>query len=214
MTKGFACALGIAAAMAALPALAHPHVSVTVRSEIAYAPDGKVFGVRHAWTFDPAYSAFVTQGLDKNNDGIFSPDELQELAKENTESLGDFEYFTFLKNDGAKQAFDPPRNPAMAFDKGEATLTFELPLKAPAAVKKALSLEVYDPSYFVAFALAPGEDAVRLAGAPKGCALTVTRPKPVDATQTQKLSETFFEALTASSNFGSNFANRALVACP
>jgi ABC-type uncharacterized transport system substrate-binding protein len=84
---------------------------VTVRSEIAYAPDGKVFGVRHAWTFDPAYSAFVTQGLDKNNDGVFSPDELQELAKENTESLGDFEYFTFLKNDGAKQAFDPPRNP-------------------------------------------------------------------------------------------------------
>jgi hypothetical protein len=45
----------------------------------------------------------------------------------------------------------------------------------------------------VAFALAPGEDAVRLAGAPKGCALTVTRPKPVDATQTQKLSENFFE---------------------
>ncbi|CAA9313751.1 MAG: COGs COG3683 [uncultured Microvirga sp.] len=214
MKTGFARALGAAAAMAVLPALAHPHVSVTVRSEIAYAADGKVSGVRHAWTFDPAYSAFVTQGLDKNNDGVFSPDELQELAKENTESLGDFEYFTVLKNDGAKQVFDPPRNPAMAFDKGEATLTFELPLKAPAPVKKALSLEVYDPSYFVAFALAPGEDAVRLAGAPKGCALTVTRPKPVDATQTQKLSETFFEALTASSNFGSNFANRALVACP
>lgn len=214
MIRGFFRALGAAAALAAVPALAHPHVAVTVRSEIAYATDGKVAGVRHAWTFDPAYSAFVVQGLDKNNDGVFSPDELQELAKENTESLVDFEYFTFLKNDGAKQAFDAPRSPAMAFDKGQATLTFELPLKAPVAARKALTLEVYDPSYFVAFSLSPGEDAVRLAGAPQGCALTVTRPRPVDATQTEKLSETFFEALTASQNFGGNFANRALVACP
>lgn len=212
--RGFAAALGVAAALAAVPAAAHPHVSVTVRSEIAYAADGKVSGIRHAWTFDPAYSAFVTQGLDTNNDGVFTADELRELAKENTESLADFEYFTVLKHDGVKQVFDPPRNPAMAVDKGQATLTFELPLKAPAAAKKALSLEVYDPSYFVAFALAAGEDAVKLADAPKGCALTVTRPKPVDATQTQKLSETFFEALTAASNFGGNFANRALVACP
>lgn len=214
MMKATARCLGAAVALAAVPALAHPHVSVTVRSEIAYAPDGKVSGVRHAWTFDPAYSAFVTQGLDKNNDGVTSADELQELAKENTESLVDFEYFTFLKSDGAKQAFDAPRNPAMAVENGQATLTFELPLKAPAPVKKALSLEIYDPSYFVAFGLAPGDDAVKLAGAPTGCALTVMRPKPVDAAQSQKLSETFFEALTAASNFGGNFANRALVACP
>lgn len=214
MIRDFARALAAVIVLATGPALAHPHVAVTVRSEIAYATDGKVAGVRHAWTFDPAYSAFVVQGLDKNNDGVFSPDELQDLAKENTESLVDFEYFTFLKNDGAKQAFDPPRNPAMAFDKGQATLTFELPLKTPAPAKKALTLEVYDPSYFVAFALSAEDDAVRLAGAPKGCALTVTRPKPVDATQTQKLSETFFEALTAAQNFGGNFANRALVACP
>jgi hypothetical protein len=35
-----------------------------------------------------------------------------------------------------------------------------------------------------------------------------------DNTQQQKLSEAFFEALTAASNYGANFANRALVACP
>jgi ABC-type uncharacterized transport system substrate-binding protein len=214
-TKPFLPALAAVAALGcAAPALAHPHVWVTVKSEIAYAVDGKVAGVKHAWTFDPAYSAFVTQGLDKNNDGKLTPDELQELAKENTESLVDFGYFTALKSDGARQEFDAPRNPAMAFDKGQATLTFELPLKAPAAVRKALSLEVYDPTYFVAFAMAEGEDAVRLAGAPKGCALTVARPKPVDAAQQQKLSEAFFEALTSASNFGASFANRALVACP
>jgi ABC-type uncharacterized transport system substrate-binding protein len=204
----------LAALAAAAPALAHPHVWVTVKAEIAYAPDGRLTGVRHAWTFDPAYSAFVTQGLDRNGDGKLTPDELAELAKVNTESLVDFEYFTFLKADGAKQAFDAPREPAMAFDQGQATLTFLLPLKTPAQARKAVALEVYDPTYFVAFGLAEGEDAVRLAGAPKGCALTLARPKPVDAAQQQKLGEAFFEALTAASTFGSSFANRAIVACP
>src|SRR4051812_28809663 len=86
--------LALAALACASPALAHPHVWVTAKAEILYAPGGKVTAIRHAWTFDPAYSSYVTQGLDKNGDGKLSPDELQDLAKENAESLVDFDYFT------------------------------------------------------------------------------------------------------------------------
>lgn len=208
----FALTVAIALALAA-PALAHPHVWVTAKAELVYAADGKVAAVRHRWTFDPAYSAFVTQGLDKNNDGALTGDELQDLAKVNTESLADFEYFTQLKASGAKQAFDAPREPAMAFENGVATLSFDLPLKKPAA-NKMVALEVYDPTFFVAFGMAEGEDAIRLANAPRGCATTVTRPKAVDAAQQQRLSEAFFEALTAASDFGADQANRIIVACP
>jgi ABC-type uncharacterized transport system substrate-binding protein len=95
--------LTLAALVAAgTPALAHPHVWVTARTELLYAPDGKVTAVRHAWRFDKGYSAFITQGLDRNGDGKLTPDELQELAQENTSSLGDFDYFTVLKANGAK----------------------------------------------------------------------------------------------------------------
>jgi ABC-type uncharacterized transport system substrate-binding protein len=195
------------------PALAHPHVWVTAKAELVYAPDGKVTAVRYRWTFDQAYSAFVTQGLDKNNDGKLTSDELQDLAKVNTESLADFDYFTHLKANGAKQAFDAPREQTMAFEDGAATLSFHLPLKKPAA-NKAVALEVYDPSFFVAFAMADGEDAITLANAPKGCSATVTRPKPVAAAQQQRLSEAFFEALTAAADYGASQANRVIVACP
>jgi len=202
----------VALAGLAQPAQAHPHVWITAKAEIVYAADGYVSGVRHHWTFDAGYSAYLTQGLDKNGDGKLTPDELQEVAKENAESLVDFDYFTVLKVNGAKQAFEPPREYGMTFENGQARLSLLLPVKSPPN-GKTLSLEFYDPSFFVSFSLAEGEDAVRLAGAPKGCAATIARPKPAAAEQ-QKLSESFFEALTSASNYGSNFANRAIVACP
>jgi ABC-type uncharacterized transport system substrate-binding protein len=202
----------VALAGLAQPAQAHPHVWITAKAEIVYAADGNVSGVRHHWTFDAGYSAYLTQGLDKNGDGKLTPDELQDMAKENAESLVDFDYFTVLKVNGAKQAFEPPREYGMTFENGLARLSLLLPVKS-APTGKTLSLEVYDPTFFVSFSLAEGDDAVRLAGAPKGCAATVARPKPAAAEQ-QKLSESFFEALTSASNYGSNFANRAIVACP
>jgi ABC-type uncharacterized transport system substrate-binding protein len=51
---GLAACAGLVITTAA--ARAHPHVWVTVKSELVYAPDGTVTGVRHAWTFDDMFS--------------------------------------------------------------------------------------------------------------------------------------------------------------
>jgi ABC-type uncharacterized transport system substrate-binding protein len=205
----FATAVALSA-----PALAHPHVFIVARAEVIYAPDGRVTGVRQAWTFDQGYSAFLTQGLDKNGDGTLAPDEMQGLADENTAALADFGYFTVLKANGSKQDFDRPREARMSHADAAVTLEFLLPLKAPATASKALSLEVYDPTFFISFSLAPGADAIRLAGAPKGCATTVSRPKTLAAAEQQNLSEAFFQTLTGASGFGQQFASRAIIACP
>lgn len=200
------------------PALAHPHVWITARAEIAYGEGGRVTGIRHAWTFDASYSAFVTQGLDKNGDGRLAPDELAGLAAENTANLAEFAYFTKLKVGGRDQVFADPTEPAMAMNGDKLTLSFLLPVKAPAVQGRSVAaLEVYDPTYFVSFSLSEGADAARLAGAPPGCAATVTRPKTPEPVQTAAkpgMSEAFFEALTGASNYGVQFANRILVACP
>lgn len=210
----------LAAGLAApcTPAAAHPHVWVTAKAEIDYA-SGQVTGIRHVWTFDAAYSAFVTQGLDKNRDGKLSPDELAGLAAENTQNLAEFGYFTKLKVAGKEQAFGTPAEPRMAMEGDALTLSFRLPLKAPAAQGRGVvALEVYDPTYFVSFGLAEGADAARLAGAPAGCAATITRPKAPEAKTAEAgkpgMTEAFFEALTAASNYGVQYAQRVLVACP
>lgn len=210
--------LAALAGLTAGPALAHPHVWVTSKAEIDYA-EGKVVALRHSWTFDSAYSAFVTQGLDKNGDGKLSPDELAGLASENTSNLAEFAYFTKLKVAGKEQAFADPVEPRMTMSDGALTLTFRLPLKtAVAQGRGVVALEVYDPTYFVSFGLAESADAATLSGAPAGCVTTVTRPKSADSKTADAakpgLSEAFFEALTAASNYGTQFANRVLVACP
>ncbi|KQO59553.1 ABC transporter substrate-binding protein [Methylobacterium sp. Leaf87] len=220
------------------PAEAHPHVWVSTKAEITYGEGGRVTGIRNAWTFDASYSAFVVQGLDANGDGVFSPEELSSLARENTANLVEFGYFTKLKVAGKEQLFADPTEPRMAMEDGKLIMTFLLPLKTPVAPGRGVTaLEVYDPTYFVAFGLSDEADAARLTGAPTGCAATVTRPKPeaVKAAEGKTpdgktpdgrtpdgktadakpgLSEAFFEALTASANYGSQFANRIIVACP
>lgn len=195
------------------PAAAHPHVWVTARAEVVFGTDGRVAGIRHNWTFDEAYSAFAVQGLDKNGDGRLTTEELQELADVNAESLHEFDFFTFARASGARQEFDKPRNPRLAFDKGFLTLTFYLPLKTPAN-RRTFNLEIYDASWYVEFRLAEGDDAVRLVDAPQGCARTINRPRPVAETMPQqRLTEDFF-ASVAGANFGANFSNRILIACP
>ncbi|WP_449411536.1 DUF1007 family protein [Methylobacterium komagatae] len=198
-------------------AQAHPHVWVIAKAQVVYA-DGKVTGVRHSWSFDPEYSAFVTQGLDANKDGRLTPDELASLAATNTENLAEFGYFTKLKVAGKEQAFTEPKEPAMRMEGNALTLSFLLPLKSPAAPGRGVAaLEVYDPTYFVSFSFADAGDAVTLSGAPQGCTASVTRPKGDGAKVADAktgMSEAFFEALTAASNYGEQFANRVIVACP
>jgi ABC-type uncharacterized transport system substrate-binding protein len=208
-------AAGLAAACLAAGATvaeAHPHVWVTARSEVVYGQDGRIAAVRHAWTFDEAYSAFAVQGLDKNGDGRLSEDELAELAKVNVESLHEFDFFTNARASGQKLEFNQPTAAALVYDKAQLTLTFTLPLKTPAN-RRTFNLEIVDPSWFVSFMLADGDDAVRLVNAPAGCARTITRPRAPEQAQPQRLDENFFSSL-AGANFGAQFANRVLVACP
>ena len=42
-------------------ALAHPHVYVTMKSDIVYDAEGRMTGIRHHWTFDDMFSACASK---------------------------------------------------------------------------------------------------------------------------------------------------------
>ena len=192
-------------------AAAHPHVWVTVKSELVYGPDGAVTAVRHHWTFDEMFSTFATQGLDTNKDGKLSREELQGLAEVNVTSLKEFEYFTFAKGDGNKATFNDATDHWLEHQNGLLTLHFTLALKTPMKAKT-LQLEIYDGTYFVDFSLAKSE-AAKLVSAPAQCKLATAGPNTA-ATPSQTPNEAFFNSLDQSSNWGARFANKIVVTCP
>lgn len=204
----------VLATACATPALAHPHVWVTAQTEILFDETRRVTALRHVWTFDEMYSNWAVQDVGGSAGAVVEPARLQTLAEENALSLHEFGYFTQMKANGLDQSFGAPTDYAMAYENGRLILSFTLPLAQPAAAERALALEVADPEFFVSFRMAEGEDAVRLVGAPEGCATTITRPADLGLESAGSLSEDLFTALTAASDFNDLIANRALVACP
>jgi ABC-type uncharacterized transport system substrate-binding protein len=191
-------------------AQAHPHVWVTAASELIFAADGSVTGVRHAWTFDDMFSTYALQGIATKRKGVYTRAELAPLAQTNVESLKEFAFFTFAKADNKKQKFADPIDYYLEYKDAALVLHFTLPLKTPVKIRQ-LALEIFDPSYFVDFSLQE-KDPIRLVDAPATCTLAVQRPSD-GAAGAQKLNEdTFLNGENA--NYGAMFANKISVNCP
>jgi ABC-type uncharacterized transport system substrate-binding protein len=214
---------GLFSALAALAALAiatcvasaHPHVWVTMQSELVYAPDGSVTGVRHAWTFDDMFSVFATQGIEAKKKGEFTREELAPLAEVNVTSLKEYDFFTQATANGKKIEFnEPPKGYYLEYNPKDMVLTlhFTLPLKAPVKAKD-LTLEVYDREFFVDFSFADKNPA-KLVGAPAQCKLSVLNPQQMDAALSQQLSQLGPDQKNSSLTIGSEFANKIVVKCP
>ncbi|MGH6736096.1 MAG: DUF1007 family protein [Methyloceanibacter sp.] len=207
---------GAAVAGLAPSAGAHPHVWATVRSEIVFGPDHKITGIRQAWTFDEFYTAMAVQGLDTDGDGVYSKEELEPLAKVNVESLQEFEYFTYVRLAGDETLL-PLKAPVdywIEYDNTVLTLHFTLPLETPLGPRpKEVLVDVYDPSFFVAFGFAE-KAPVKIAGeAAPGCTAEVDKPDPESVETAKALTESFFSQLGPDSNYGSQFAQTVTVKC-
>ena len=199
-----------AIAVGARVAQAHPHVWITATSELLYAANGSITGVRHAWTFDDMFSTYALQGIETKAKGVYSHEELAPLAQTNVESLKEFGFFTFAKADGRKEKFQEPVDYFLEYKDGLLTLHFTLPLKTPVKSKE-LVLEVFDREFFIDFKYAD-KDPIKLVGAPAACQMQFERPRDGSA-NAQKLDEQSFKG-GDNANYGMMFANKITVQCP
>ncbi len=194
-------------------AQAHPHVWVTMHSEVVYAPDGSATGVRHAWAFDDMFSAFATQGYESKVKGQFTREELAPLAKVNIESLKEYDYFTYATVEGKKAKFnDPLPDYYLDYKDSVLTLHFTLPFAQPVKAKE-LKIDIYDPTIFVDFEFAK-KDPVKLVGGPSGCKLDVVLPREMTFAEGKALSNIPADQVNTTMAWGANFANKILVHCP
>ncbi|MES0881432.1 DUF1007 family protein [Roseibium sp. SCP14] len=193
-------------------AFAHPHVFVEARSQLVFDDNGQAIAVKHVFRFDDAFSAFAIQGFDTNGDGVYSREELSELAQVNIESMADFGYFTFGDNTRVEFDFDAPTDYwlevanvplknywAMKPEDFEAIqediemnggtapeavdlleLHFTLPLKETSDAKNTITIDVYDPTYYVDFRFSELDTAVGVINAPGTCQVTRKGPPPLD----------------------------------
>lgn len=200
------------AALGAAAVQAHPHVFVEARSSLVFNDQGEAVAVRHVFRFDDAFSAFAIQGFDKNQDGVYSRDELAELADVNIESMADFGYFTFGDNTRIELDFAKPTEywlevatvpladywvmkpedfeaiqEDIQMNGGTAPqdvdlleLHFTLPLKDPSDAAKPITLDVYDPTYYVDFRFGREDGALATVNAPGACQITRKEPPPLD----------------------------------
>jgi ABC-type uncharacterized transport system substrate-binding protein len=197
----------------AASAMAHPHVWVTMHTELVYAPDGSITGVRQDWAFDDMFSAFATQGLESKTKGVFTREELAPLAKVNVESLKEYDYFTYVTADGVKAPLtDPQPGYWLDYTNQILTLHLTLPLKTPVKAK-VLKIEIYDPTIFVDFEWAKDKPA-RVVNLPHGCKLDVVLPREMTYAEGKALSEIPSDAANTTMAWGAQFANKILVNCP
>ena len=198
-------------------AFAHPHVWVTMETEVVLGPDKEITGFRHKWTFDEGYTSFAIDGLDTNGDGIYSEDELKPLAQTNIEALKEFEYFTFPFIKETKLPTKAPVDYRLEYKNKLLTLTFTLPLEKPVPSNKIedFSFAVYDPGMYVSLTFS-GKTPVRIASAkPVACAARVGDRDAAKAKA--KVKETTLsqlgENIDPASNLGYQYAERVTISC-
>jgi ABC-type uncharacterized transport system substrate-binding protein len=194
-------------------ASAHPHVWVTMETDVVFGPNQEITGFRHKWTFDDMYAAFALNGLDTNGDGVYREEELKPLGQTNVEALKEFDYFTYPMIGQTRLPLKEPSEYRIDYKDKLLTLTFTLPLEAPVpfAKIKEFSFSVYDPGMYVSLVYTDKTPVKIASEKPLNC-----QPHIGDRA-VAKVKETTLsglgENIDPSSNFGAQFAERITLDC-
>ena len=131
-----AAALAATLLLPASSANAHPHVWITMRSDVVFNDKAQVAGIAIEWTFDDGYTQMALDGLDTNGDGVYSQSELDPLTQENLKSLKDYNYFVVPRVDGKVVAINDPTEYGQIYSNGKLELHFTVPLVTPVDPRK------------------------------------------------------------------------------
>ena len=203
-----------AAALACGSAAAHPHVFAEAKMTLVLAANGNVEKLTHNWVFDDLFSSTVLVEFDKDQDLKLNDEELKDVQGTIVDSIGEYNYFQTISNNGAAVKMARPPNLTAKMDGTTLVISFESAPEKILPLHGKVSFGIYDPTFYTAIDFVTDTD-IHTTALPQGCAAAVIRPSPEEAmAQNQKnLTESFFETTDAVS-MGQLVATRLEVTCP
>ena len=200
--------------LSAAPASAHPHAWIDLKTVVLFNEDGQVAGLRQRWEFDEFYTLYAIEDFDADRDGQPDPDLLWKLAVINLESLAEYDYFTFLKVDGAQPAYEKVTEYDTFMEEDRLVLIFTVNLVAPADPRaQSVSYAVYDPTYYIEIThAAPRHEPIRFEGpAPDGCSSKLHYPDPDE--ETLYFAASLDQTQSGGDGLGAYFAEEVSIRC-
>ena len=203
-----------AAALVCGQAAAHPHVFAEAKMTLVLNAAGAVEKLTHNWVFDDLFSSTVLVEFDKDQDLKLSEEELKDVQGTIVDSIGDYNYFQTISNNGADVKMARPPNLTAKMDGTTLVISFESAPEKILPLHGKVSFGIYDPTFYTAIDFVADSD-LQTTGLPAGCEAKVIRPSPEEAmAQNQKnLTDSFF-ATTDAVSMGQLVATRLEVSCP
>lgn len=204
--------LVLGAALLATPAYvdAHPHAWIDLDSRLIFDDQGQLEAVELDWLFDEFYTAFIAEEFVAA--GIEPSVFLEEVAAENLANLRDYDYFTFLKQDGDTLALADVRRFETTIKGERLWLRFEIPLAEPAdPAAGVISLSVYDPTFYIEVLYHEGVSPVLDGIDDESCSVFVMPPTPTP----EQIASAFALDMTQTgeNGLGRHFAEVATINC-
>ena len=179
--------------LAASPAQVHPHVFAEAKLEVSIEPNGKVGKLSHVWRFDDIFSETVMFEFDKDADGKISPAEQAEISKTIVESIGEYNYFEAVADNGKEVKMAKPADLLASFDDKVLVISYSNAPVDPVLMKGTVSFGIYDPTFYTAIDFIEDND-LAIKGTPPACKSKVVRPDADEALAQNQgtLTEQFF----------------------
>jgi ABC-type uncharacterized transport system substrate-binding protein len=207
-------AICTASLLAGSPAHAHPHVFAEAKLNLVIGANGTVDKLSHVWVFDDVFSSTVLVEFDTNQDLKLDEAELKEVQTTIVDSIGEYNYFQTIQNNGAEVKMSRPPNLTAKMDDQTLVISFDSTPEKPLPLKGTVSFGIYDPTFYTAIDFIEDSD-MKLGSLPSGCSSKVVRPDGEEAmAQNQKnLTDAFFQT-TDPANMSQLLATRLEVTCP
>lgn len=195
-------------------AQAHPHNWIELESTLVLDEQGRLVELKQRWVFDDFYSMMVH--ADILNEYRSEAEGLKATAEEFVQNLKAYHYFSSLKL--AEQTLElgmPSQAQLHAIEQqGRISLALEMRFKIaskPKLAAKALSLRVFDPTYYIAMNHINIDNIQVQASAGLECGKDLQVPEPSD--ELIEYAQSLDRSQRDTQGLGAMFAETVVIEC-